>query len=46
MRYWGIDEIGAFVLPAALAIWALRPAERKEPKLAEDVENEDPDAAA
>jgi hypothetical protein len=27
-HYWGIDEVGIFVVPAALAIWALRRAER------------------
>ena len=44
-HYWGIDEIGVFVLPAALAIWALRRAERKARKLAEDVDDEGSDAA-
>jgi NADH:ubiquinone oxidoreductase subunit H len=28
-HFWGIDEIGVFVLPAALALIALRWAERK-----------------
>ncbi len=28
-HYWGIDEIGIFVLPAVLAILALRWAEKK-----------------
>jgi hypothetical protein len=27
-HYWGIDEVGVFVVPAALALWALRRAER------------------
>jgi len=44
-HYWGIDEIGVFVLPAALAIWALRRAEKKARKRAEEVDDEDPDAA-
>ena len=44
-HYWGIDEIGVFVLPAALAIWALRRAERKARKLAESVDDEHRDAA-
>ncbi|MGH8870722.1 MAG: hypothetical protein ACRDWS_01950 [Acidimicrobiia bacterium] len=28
-HYWGIDEVGVFVLPAVLAILALRWAEKK-----------------
>ena len=28
-HYWGIDEVGVFVLPAVLAILALRWAERR-----------------
>jgi hypothetical protein len=31
-HYWGIDEVGVFVLPALLAIVALRWAERKAKK--------------
>ncbi len=38
---WGIDEIGIFVLPAVLAIWALRRAEKKARARAQDVDNED-----
>ena len=39
-HYWGIDEIGVFVVPAALAIWALRRAEKKARARAEVAENE------
>ena len=28
-HYWGIDEVGVFVIPAVLAIFALRWAEKK-----------------
>jgi len=38
---WGIDEIGVFVLPAVLAIWALRRAEKKARARAQDTDNED-----
>jgi hypothetical protein len=34
-HYWGIDEVGVFVLPALLAIVALRWAERKAKKAAQ-----------
>jgi hypothetical protein len=34
-HYWGIDEVGVFVLPALLAILALRWAERKARETAE-----------
>ncbi|MGH8913450.1 MAG: hypothetical protein ACRDZM_02935 [Acidimicrobiia bacterium] len=33
-HYWGIDEVGVFVLPAILAIVALRWAERRARKKA------------
>jgi mannose/fructose/N-acetylgalactosamine-specific phosphotransferase system component IIC len=33
-HYWGIDEVGVFVVPAVLAIVALRWAERKAKKAA------------
>ncbi|HSO49974.1 MAG TPA: hypothetical protein VLS86_05465 [Acidimicrobiia bacterium] len=33
-HYWGIDEVGVFVVPALLAIVALRWAERKAKKAA------------
>jgi hypothetical protein len=33
-HYWGIDEVGVFVIPALLAILALRWAERKAKKAA------------
>lgn len=35
-HYWGIDEIGVFVLPAVIAIIALRWAERRAKKQAEE----------
>jgi hypothetical protein len=35
-HYWGIDEVGVFVIPAILAIVALRWAERKARKAAAD----------
>lgn len=35
-HYWGIDEVGVFVLPAILAIVALRWAERKAKRAAEE----------
>lgn len=37
-HYWGIDEIGVFVLPAVVAILALRWAERKARRKAEQQE--------
>jgi hypothetical protein len=37
-HYWGIDEIGVFVLPAVLAIFALRWAERKAKRTAAEKE--------
>ena len=44
-HYWGVDEIGVFILPAVLAVWALRQAKRKARKLAEDAETERTDTA-
>ena len=38
---WGIDEIGVFVLPAVLALWALRRAEKKARERAQDTDNEE-----
>jgi hypothetical protein len=38
---WGIDEIGVFVIPAVLAIWALRRAEKKARARAQDADKED-----
>lgn len=35
-HYWGIDEVGVFVLPALLAILALRWAEKRARKRAEE----------
>lgn len=35
-HYWGIDEVGIFVIPALAAIFALRWAERRARKAAED----------
>ncbi len=37
----GIDEIGVFVLPAVLAIWALRRAEKKARARAQDTDKEE-----
>jgi len=37
----GIDEIGVFVLPAVLAIWALRRAEKKARTRAQDTDKEE-----
>jgi hypothetical protein len=34
-HYWGIDEVGVFVIPALVAIWSLRWAERRARKNAE-----------
>lgn len=43
-HYWGIDEVGVFVLPAVIAIVALRWAERKARRKAEEQqESEKPD---
>lgn len=38
-HYWGIDEIGIFVLPAVIAILALRWAERKARRRAQQQED-------
>lgn len=41
-HFWGIDEIGVFVVPAVLAIWVLRRAERvRRDSGDEDTKNED-----
>jgi hypothetical protein len=37
----GIDEIGVFVIPAVLAIWALRRAEKKARARAQDTDKEE-----
>jgi hypothetical protein len=37
-HYWGIDEVGVFVLPALFAIVALRWAERRAKAAAEAAE--------
>jgi hypothetical protein len=39
-HYGGIDEIGVFVVPALIAIWALRKAERRARRQAEEREAE------
>ena len=39
-HYWGIDEVGVFVLPAVLAILALRWAERRAKRSAAEKEAE------
>jgi mannose/fructose/N-acetylgalactosamine-specific phosphotransferase system component IIC len=33
-HYWGIDEVGVFVIPAVLAVLALRWAEKRAKKRA------------
>lgn len=35
-HYWGIDEVGVFVIPALAAIWSLRWAERRARRNAEE----------
>ncbi len=35
-HYWGIDEVGVFVVPALAAIMALRWAERKARRASEE----------
>lgn len=35
-HYWGIDEVGVFVIPALAAIWSLRWAERRARRAAEE----------
>jgi hypothetical protein len=43
-HYWGIDEVGVFVVPAVLAIVALRWAERRARRKAEEQpDSEKPD---
>ncbi len=37
-HYWGIDEVGVFVIPALAAIWSLRWAERRARRKAEERE--------
>lgn len=37
-HYWGIDEVGVFVLPAVLAILALRWAEKRAKRSAAEKE--------
>lgn len=39
-HYWGIDEIGVFVVPAVLALLALRWAERRARERFESDEEE------
>jgi hypothetical protein len=39
-HYWGIDEVGVFVVPAVLAVFALRWAERKAKRAAAAKEDE------
>ena len=38
-HYWGIDEVGVFVVPALLAVLALRWAERKAKRAAAEKED-------
>jgi hypothetical protein len=40
-HYWGIDEVGVFVIPALLALLALRWAERKAKKAAAEKNEEE-----
>jgi mannose/fructose/N-acetylgalactosamine-specific phosphotransferase system component IIC len=40
-HYWGIDEVGVFVVPAVLAILALRWAERRAKRAADEREADD-----
>lgn len=44
-HYWGIDEIGVFVVPALLAIWALRRAEKRARLRAQDKQAQGADIA-
>jgi len=41
-HYWGIDEVGVFVVPAVLAVLALRWAERKAKRAAAEKEDVTP----
>lgn len=38
-HYWGIDEVGVFVIPAVLAIIALRWAEKRAKRRAAESED-------
>ena len=38
-HYWGIDEVGVFVVPAVLAILALRWAEKRAKRRAAEPED-------
>lgn len=38
-HYWGIDEVGVFVIPAVLAVLALRWAEKRAKKRAAEHDN-------
>lgn len=40
-HYWGIDEVGVFVVPALLALWVLRWAEKRARRKAEESEDEE-----
>lgn len=40
-HYWGIDEVGVFVVPAVLALLALRWAERRARAKSESEEDQD-----
>lgn len=40
-HYWGIDEVGVFVLPAVIALVALKWAERKARARSEEEQGED-----
>ncbi len=44
-HYWGIDEIGVFVVPALLAILALRWAEKRARGRSEEQADEESDPA-
>lgn len=37
-HYWGIDEIGVFVVPAVIAIFVFRRAERRAKRMAAERE--------
>jgi hypothetical protein len=41
-HYWGIDEVGVFVIPAVLALLALRWAERKAKRAAAEKREAEP----
>lgn len=42
-HYWGIDEIGVFVVPAVTALLALRWAEKRARAKAQEARSEDED---